>query len=122
MACSLSSRICSTLASIASSALTAAVLTASAACVAAVLADSKRSAFSAAGDLSAGLMVVSSSGGLAVVHGDREGRGGTMAVGPAGHGSRVRARTSLPLSYTDPRDCGTSGGAYHRVFARRWVL
>src|SRR5664279_495349 len=59
MACSLSSRICSTLASIAPSLCAVAVWTASAACAATVLADSRRSAAFSADRLFVVLMVVS---------------------------------------------------------------
>ena len=58
MACSLSSRICSTLASIALSACAVVVLTASAACAATVLADCRRSAAFSADCLFVVLMVI----------------------------------------------------------------
>src|SRR5664280_2838909 len=109
MACSLSSRICSTLASIAPSACAVAVLTASADCAATVLADSRRSVAFSADCLFVVLMMGFSLGSM-------WGFGGCAAVTvppqwervrPQGRGpltmARVRARISVSSSYTEPR-------------------
>src|SRR5664280_2417847 len=109
MACSLSSRICSTLASIAPSPCAVAVWTASAACAATVLADSRRSVAFSADCLFVVLMMGFSLGSM-------WGFGGCAAVTvplqwgrvrPQGRGpvtmARVRARISVSSSYTEPR-------------------
>src|SRR5664279_3465046 len=101
MACSLSSRICSTLASIAPSACAVAVLTASADCAATVLADSRRSVAFSADCLFVVLMMGFSLGsmwgfgGCAAVTVRCNGEGFGPRAGPADHGSRTSAHLGV---------------------------